>query len=77
MAPVTRERSGRTWLTLGLAVAFTSSVALPAWAAFGGTLITWPNTPTTEYYTGLLDEVSIFTTQLTDQQIIWHYHANH
>ena len=45
---------------------------------WGGTRLTnWPNAPTNPYLTGTLDEIAIYTNQLTAQQVSWHYHADH
>jgi hypothetical protein len=46
---------------------------------WGGSTIagTWPNQPARDYFTGTMDEVAIYSSQLSDQQIAWHYHANH
>jgi hypothetical protein len=35
---------------------------------------TWPG-PT--YFTGQIDEVPVYGTELSAQQVAWHYHANH
>jgi hypothetical protein len=35
---------------------------------------TWPG-PT--YFTGEIDEVAVYGTELSAQQVAWHYHANH
>jgi hypothetical protein len=35
---------------------------------------TWP-APT--YFTGQIDEVAVYGTELSSQQVAWHYHANH
>ena len=44
----------------------------------GGTnLSTWPNRPTNDYLTGTLDGTALYATQLSDQTVAWHYHANH
>ncbi len=46
------------------------------WAGFalgGG----WPNQPTSSYFVGTLDEVAVYPTQLTDQQVRRHFYANH
>jgi len=47
------------------------------WRWAGANLSTWPNRPANDYLTGLMDEVAVYPTQLSDQQIAWHYHANH
>jgi hypothetical protein len=38
---------------------------------------TWPYRPLNGYFTGTIDEVAIYASQLSDQQVAWHYHANH
>ncbi len=47
------------------------------WRWGGSTLDSWPDQPATDYLTGTLDEIAVYHTQLTDQQIRRHYHANH
>ncbi|HEX8631110.1 MAG TPA: LamG domain-containing protein, partial [Catenuloplanes sp.] len=47
------------------------------WRWGGSSLAGFPNRPTSDYFTGTLDEVAIYSTQLTDQQVAWHYYANH
>jgi hypothetical protein len=48
------------------------------WRWGGDTLAgSWPNQPTNDSIVGTIDEVVIFSSQLTDQQIAWHYYANH
>jgi hypothetical protein len=44
---------------------------------WGGGRVGWPNSPASDYLTGSLDEVAIWHSQLSDQQIAWHYYANH
>lgn len=29
------------------------------------------------YFNGDLDEIAVYPTELTYQQVMWHYHANH
>ncbi|MDT5034717.1 MAG: hypothetical protein QOC94_4888 [Actinoplanes sp.] len=40
-------------------------------------LANWSFPPTNDYLTGALDEFAVYPSQLTAQQIAWHYHANH
>jgi signal peptidase I len=47
------------------------------WRWAGANLSTWPNRPASDNFIGLLDEVAGYPIQLSDQQIAWHYHANH
>lgn len=47
------------------------------WRWGGTNLIGLANRPGSDYFVGTIDEVAIFTAQLTDQQIAWLYHANH
>lgn len=47
------------------------------WRWGGSELIGFGNRPTSDYFVGTLDEVAIYSTQLTDQQIARHYYANH
>jgi hypothetical protein len=37
----------------------------------------WTNRPTSDYFTGTLDEIAVYPTQLTDNQIARHYASNH
>lgn len=45
------------------------------WGGIG--LTGWPNRPANDYLVGTVDEVAVYPSQLSDQQIAWHYHANH
>jgi hypothetical protein len=45
------------------------------WGGIG--LAGWPNRPPSDYLVGTVDEVAVYPSQLSDQQIAWHYHANH
>jgi hypothetical protein len=47
------------------------------WRWGGGSLSGWPNNPGTGYFIGMIDEVAVYPSQLTDQNIARHYHANH
>ncbi|WP_157440389.1 LamG-like jellyroll fold domain-containing protein [Actinokineospora inagensis] len=47
------------------------------WRWGGGTLVNYPNRPSSDYLVGTLDELAVYPTQLTDAQIRRHYHANH
>jgi hypothetical protein len=47
------------------------------WRWGGTNLSGLTNRPSSDYFVGTLDEVAIFAAQLADQQIAWHYHANH
>ena len=47
------------------------------WRWGGGDLTNMPNRPTDDYLTGSVDEVAIYTTQLTDTQIKLHYQRNY
>jgi hypothetical protein len=47
------------------------------WRIGGDGLTSWPNNPTTGYLTGTIDEAAVYSTQLSKQQISWHYNANH
>lgn len=47
------------------------------WRIGGAWLSTFSNRPANQYFTGTIDEVAIYPTQLSDQQMSWHYHANH
>jgi hypothetical protein len=43
------------------------------WGGDTATAGTWPS----DLYTGQLDEVAVYGTVLSAQQVAWHYHANH
>lgn len=47
------------------------------WRWGGDNVGSWPNTPTADFFTGDLDEIAVYPTALTAQQVGWHYHANH
>jgi hypothetical protein len=47
------------------------------WRWGGNDLTGWANSPSSEYLIGTLDEVAIYTTQLTDNKIARHFAANH
>jgi hypothetical protein len=47
------------------------------WRWGGGDLSSMPNRPTDDYLTGSIDEVAIYSTQLTDTQIRQHYQRNY
>ena len=47
------------------------------WRWGGGNVAFWPNQPSSGYLIGTIDEVAVYPTQLTDQQIAEHYNANH
>jgi hypothetical protein len=47
------------------------------WRFGGESLMGWPDRPTSDYLIGTLDEIAIYHTQLSDQEIAWHYHADH
>ncbi|GIH99758.1 LamG domain-containing protein [Planobispora takensis] len=53
------------------------SVPTGYWRWGGASLAGWPNRPAGDYLTGSMDEVAVYPTQLSDQQISWHYHADH
>ena len=45
---------------------------------WGGTdLGGWPDRPASDFFIGTLDEVAVYSTQLTDQQVARHHAANH
>ncbi|MEV0561933.1 LamG domain-containing protein [Dactylosporangium sp. NPDC050588] len=47
------------------------------WRVGGISLAGWPNRPANDYFTGVIDEPAVFAAQLSDQQVAWHFHANH
>lgn len=59
------------------ASATTAQNAAGYWRWGGTSLNGFGNRPTSDYFIGTIDEVAIFSSQLTDQQIAWHYYANH
>lgn len=46
------------------------------WRWGGNSLAGFSNQPPNDYFTGTVDEVAIYPTQLTDQQVISHYQSN-
>ena len=53
----------------------------PGYWRWGGVYLyngsAYPNRPTSDYLVGSIDEVAIYTSELTAQQIARHYYANH
>ncbi|MFI5495143.1 LamG domain-containing protein [Actinoplanes sp. NPDC051859] len=47
------------------------------WHWAGPSASGWPREPAAARFAGGLDEVAVFATQLSAQQISWHYYANH
>jgi hypothetical protein len=47
------------------------------WRWGGGDTSSWPDRPGNDYFTGTLDELAVYPSQLSDQQIRLHYYANH
>ncbi|GAA0799749.1 LamG domain-containing protein [Spirilliplanes yamanashiensis] len=47
------------------------------WRWGGADLGGWPDRPASDYFVGALDEVAVYPTQLTDQQVARHHAANH
>jgi hypothetical protein len=47
------------------------------WRWGGEDTTNWTNAPTSNYLTGTIDDVAVYTSQLTDNQIARHYAANH
>ncbi len=47
------------------------------WRWGGISLFGWPNRPSRDYFIGTLDEVAVYPTQLTANQVARHYAANH
>jgi hypothetical protein len=57
--------------------AITPQVYTGYWRWGGGTVAGLPVLPSSDYVDAFIDEVAIYPTALTPQQIAWHYHANH
>lgn len=56
----------------------TASMSLAGYWRWGGIQMTGlPNAPANDRLVGTLDEVAIYPTQLSDQQVAWNYYANH
>ncbi|WP_433202173.1 LamG domain-containing protein [Dactylosporangium sp. CS-047395] len=56
----------------------TAAQSYTGWWRYGGCDLTgWPNRPLNDFLVGALDELAVYSSQLSDQQIAWHYHANH
>ncbi|MEV6599916.1 LamG domain-containing protein [Actinoplanes sp. NPDC051346] len=69
----------RLWVD-GVRVATDTSVTSgPAFSGYwrwGGALLSGrPNRPANDYFVGTLDEVAVYPSQLSDQQIAWHHGA--
>ncbi|GAB7193464.1 hypothetical protein NUM3379_41740 [Kineococcus sp. NUM-3379] len=48
------------------------------WRFGGQRLVGWPNeSGINHYFTGLLDEVAVYSRELSAQDVAWHYHADH
>ncbi len=47
------------------------------WRWGGGNMASYPNAPADDYFVGTLDEVAVYPTQLTRQQVLHHYYSNH
>jgi signal peptidase I len=52
-------------------------VATDYWRWGGDNVNGWPVKPTSEYFNGDLDEMAVYSTQLTPARILRHLHANH
>jgi hypothetical protein len=46
------------------------------WRWGGGDTTLWPNRPSSDYLVGSIDELAVYTKQLTDAQVAAHYQAN-
>ena len=49
----------------------------PYWRWGGGRLAGYERRPAHDYFTGVLDEVAIYSRELTRQDVMWHFHADH
>jgi hypothetical protein len=54
---------------------YTAPAAMSGYWRFGGN--TWFTAWPADYFSGDLDEVAVYPTALTAQQVAWHYHADH
>jgi hypothetical protein len=52
-------------------------IATGYWRWGGDSNAGWPNASSTPFITGTIDEVAVYSSQLTDQQIARHYAADH
>ena len=43
------------------------------WRVGGDNLASWPNRPTSDYFTGQIDEAAVYNRVLTDQEVTEHY----
>ncbi|MGW6128410.1 LamG domain-containing protein [Cellulomonas sp. NPDC055163] len=59
--------------------AWTTASTLPngVWRWGGGNTSTLPNRATGEGFAGSIDEIAVYGTALTEQQVAWSFHANH
>ena len=79
------EIAGMRMYVDGVLVASNATTAGAAYGAaayvrWGGSVIsgwTTVTTPTTPQFRGLIDEVAVYNTQLSHQDVLWHYYANH
>lgn len=55
----------------------TAQSATGYWRWGGADLASWPNAPAAFDLSGQLEEVAFYNTQLSAQQVSWHYNANH
>jgi hypothetical protein len=56
----------------------TSGTTYAGYVRWGGSRVSgWTTTPTTPQFEGLIDEVAVYSTQLTHQDVAWHYYADH
>jgi Concanavalin A-like lectin/glucanases superfamily len=47
------------------------------WRWGASTVTSWPNPPASGFFTGTIDEVAVYSSQLSAQQISRHFHADH
>ena len=65
------------WVRTATLAAGVTNTAGSSWRWGGGPISTsWPNRPGSQYLTGTLDEVAVYTTRLSDQDIARHYWSN-
>ncbi len=58
--------------------AVTTAGAYTGYARWGGLPLTgWPNRPHNDYLVGSIDELAVYTTQLSDAQVAEQYHTDH
>lgn len=77
----TNEPAGMRLYVDGALVASNTTTTGTTYAGYvrwGGSVVSgWTTTPATPQFRGQIDEVAVYSTQLSHQDVLWHYYANH